>query len=106
MSTSVKPRYVHDCETSVYLGKFQRYDLYFDPQGGLPTVIARFGDEGHEYQSGMPFVGVVECLTEAARLAVAAGLVDANRRTGGGEGLTIAEQFSKIDKGGEYLSRG
>lgn len=48
-----KPRYTHDCEKCMYLGNFEKYDLYWCMQGvNIPTVIARYGDEGSEYTSG------------------------------------------------------
>jgi hypothetical protein len=48
-----KPRYQHDCDCCEYLGQSFNYDLYFC--GGEPTVILRYGDEGHEYCSGLNF---------------------------------------------------
>lgn len=58
----MKPRFVHDCSRCKYLGSlFLRvsdcpgwYDLYScDQSGTMPTVIARYGDEGSEYMSGL-----------------------------------------------------
>lgn len=54
------PTYTHDCDACLFLGtmthKGSAHDLYFCPNGGPgPTVIARFGDEGHEYGSGLIF---------------------------------------------------
>ena len=47
-------RYKHDCSRCKPLGTAAEYDLYFCSQtGNLPTVIARYGDEGHEYGSGL-----------------------------------------------------
>ena len=44
----------HDCDNCKFLGMFKDYDLYFCNQGGnIPTVIARYGNEGHEYLSGI-----------------------------------------------------
>jgi len=55
----------HDCGGCVLIqggyryngnnGERGIYDLYFCKQGALgrPTVIARFGNEGHEYSSGI-----------------------------------------------------
>jgi hypothetical protein len=59
-----KPEYEHDCENCVFLGhivekgpsgrRAQSYDLYYCTQAPLiPTVIARYGDEGAEYSSGL-----------------------------------------------------
>ena len=46
------PRYQHYCDNCIFLAKFNEYDLYFCPQGGDPTVIARFGTDG-DYLSGI-----------------------------------------------------
>ena len=56
-----KPQYQHDCNKCKFLGRFRSegtdYDLYFCKQGTgtNPTVIARFGDDGPQYASGMMF---------------------------------------------------
>lgn len=58
------PIYKHDSDCCTYLGRYKApdplrkhgiadYDLYYCPQGNLPTVILRYGDEGWEYHSGM-----------------------------------------------------
>lgn len=48
------PRFQHDCDNCIYLGQHEEYDLYYCTQGGdWPTVIARYGDEGSEYTSGL-----------------------------------------------------
>lgn len=47
-------RYVHDCENCTYLGEFGTFDLYHCDTGtAFPTVIARYGNEGENYKSGM-----------------------------------------------------
>ncbi len=76
------PQFVHDCDRCVFLGRYQHgdgvnYDLYYADHGGLPdTVIARFGDEGSEYQSGLSFAdGTLAELTEAKRRAIEKGLM-------------------------------
>jgi hypothetical protein len=46
------PRYPHDCTSCRYLGHVLAFDLYVCPQGGLPTVVARYGAEGPAYASG------------------------------------------------------
>lgn len=61
-------RHQHDCDKCISLGEHNEYDLYYCEQGGLPTVIARFGPEG-EYKSGMCFILVDPDLKEAARRA-------------------------------------
>ena len=79
---AMEARFQHDCSKCVFLGQYNEFDLYVCPGGGHSTVIARFGDDGPEYQSGMAFVGVLDELTEAARRAVAKGLLDPSIRIG------------------------
>ena len=52
------PIYQHDCKRCTYLGSCEyegrSYDLYSCDQWGLEeTVVARFGDDGPDYMSGM-----------------------------------------------------
>jgi hypothetical protein len=75
-----KPWYKHDCSACKFLGCHYEYDLYWCPQPmvNVPTVIARFGDEGWEYTSGMPSASFREQLpddpkVEAWRRAKARG---------------------------------
>jgi hypothetical protein len=50
----MKPRYTHDCDRCKPLGTAAEYDLYFCLQtGDFPTVIARYGNDGWEYTSGI-----------------------------------------------------
>jgi len=49
-----KPRFKHDCDTCIFLGRFKRYDLYIHIEEPK-TVIARYGSDGPEYVSGMNF---------------------------------------------------
>lgn len=69
------PRYQHDCEKCKALGKFAEYDLYFceTDLGSHPTVIARYGDEGHEYTSGLLFADFDPAIAEAKKRAIANG---------------------------------
>lgn len=55
-----KPRYIHDCDTCVFLGQYKEYDLYFC--SNEPTIICRYSDDGPDYSSGLVFgvVGPVE----------------------------------------------
>jgi hypothetical protein len=49
-------RYQHDCNNCIFLGHYKEYDLYYCPsdRGAIySTVIARYGNEGHEYASGI-----------------------------------------------------
>lgn len=49
----VRPRYLHDCDTCVFLGHFEEYDLYFCPARLFSTVVARFSGEIADYTSGL-----------------------------------------------------
>jgi hypothetical protein len=72
------PLYRHDCDNCTFLGRFDDnerlviFDLYYCPQSTLATVVARFGDESHEYLSG-PFE--TPELLEARLRAKARGLL-------------------------------
>lgn len=66
-------RYPHDCSQCVFLGLYQEYDLYYCPQIGLPTVLARYGHEGHEYYSGLGLS--MQPLIEAQSRAIDRGLL-------------------------------
>lgn len=71
------PRYIHDCENCVFLGQHDEYDLYFCKQGcDADTVIARYGDEGARYTSGLPLARVLPELAEAKRRAIERGLLE------------------------------
>lgn len=71
------PRYEHDGEESTYLGRYDQFDLYFDPQTGLfPTVIARHGD-GSQYVSGIAQANHLLPLRVARGLAEARELLPA-----------------------------
>lgn len=73
----MKPRYEHNCDVCTFLGTHEEYDLYFCPQSGMPTVIARYGNEGANYMSGLSFAqpDVNKILYEAKLLAVKQGLL-------------------------------
>lgn len=62
---SDRPTYRHDCVACTFLGCFRGHDLYYCEQHGLPTVIARYGDEGSAYTSGMALADVDPILAEA-----------------------------------------
>lgn len=72
-------RYKHDCESCVELSECGKYDLYYCEQSviGVPTLIARYGDVGHEYSTyNVALIGVPidEPFVTAYRAAVARGL--------------------------------
>lgn len=53
-----KPRFRHDCSTCIYVGQDEKHDFYicrgdawWDDKTPNPTLIARYGPQGHEYLS-------------------------------------------------------
>lgn len=76
VSDEEKPLFRHDCDKCTFLGRHAGHDLYFCPQGGLvPTVIARFGDDGPDYVSGLPLADAIPEIAEAKRRAKEKGLL-------------------------------
>lgn len=78
------PHFTHDCERCRFLGSCEcrgrPYDLYACRTGGItgPTVIARYGDEGADYSSGIEIAfaeGLDSPLAEAIRRCVALAAV-------------------------------
>ena len=69
-----KPKFDHDCDNCQYVGNFKEYDLYFC--NTTPTVIARYGNEGSEYASGMVFATPegIESLYQAKLKSIELGL--------------------------------
>ena len=74
-SQKTKPRFTHDCDRCTFLGQDGKHDLYYCPQGSFPTVIARYGNDGPDYTSGMSLVDIVPALKEAKRRAIEKGLI-------------------------------
>jgi hypothetical protein len=73
--------YQHDCERCVYLGSTtggKTYDLYFCLEmEKYPIVLARYGDEGAEYTSGLSYsYGMSAPLTLARLAAIERGLLE------------------------------
>jgi hypothetical protein len=70
-----KPTYTHDCEECKSLGtvhvKDETYDLYVCTKFSAerPSLIARYGNEGHEYYSNT--VGAVSPEFSAAAIRIA-----------------------------------
>lgn len=51
-----EPVYKHDCHACVFLGRYHSHDLYIcQPGEPVGTIIARHGNEGPDYGSGMEF---------------------------------------------------
>jgi hypothetical protein len=75
-----KPRFAHDCERCTFLGRFDEYDLYFCGSTVSvtgTTVIARWGNDGPEYSSGLELAQAGKCpeLIEAMSRAQDRGLL-------------------------------
>lgn len=71
-----KPQYKHNCDKCRFLGPHEDLDLYFCLQGGgLPTVIARYGDNEPDYKSGLHTADYDDDLGEARKRAVEAGFL-------------------------------
>lgn len=74
-----KPRYTHDCTGCIFLGLWANFDLYYC-KGSSPirtTVIARYGDKGPEYASGLEVArtGKMPELAAALKRAIGRGFV-------------------------------
>jgi len=75
------PLFKHDCACCIYLGEFDGEDLYYhgSEKDAMITVIARFGNQGGEYASGLVFgemekEDLTSSLGEAYRRAKMGGL--------------------------------
>lgn len=74
-SSLLVPVFEHDCDGCTFLGHVTGKDLWFCPQAGSPTVIARWSSDGPEYESMSPLsAGLSPALTAARNLAAARGL--------------------------------
>lgn len=74
MTQYQEPRHEHDCQDCAFLGWHGEHDLYFCPQHGCPTVIARFGENG-DYMSGLWATDYHPELAEAKKRAMEQGLL-------------------------------
>ena len=63
----------HDCDKCIPLGVIKGHDLYFCAQHGCATVVARYGDNGEDYYSGLSNMGV---LNIAQVIAIQCGLIE------------------------------
>lgn len=78
MTDTETPQYLHDCDSCIFLGRFEAdydYDLYYCGGNGWPTVVGRRSDDGSDYISGMIFAeqGHSPALVEARKRAIAMG---------------------------------
>ena len=69
------PLYTHDCEMCLFLGIYEGMDLYFCPQLGNPTLVARRSSDGADYTSGVEFVESVPALAIARLRAQTLGFL-------------------------------
>ena len=95
--------YNHDCDKCIFIDTIEVDDVLYDAYAGCDTVIARYGNEGYEYLSGYPSIGVCPVLTKVAQLAVTKGLLDPNHRTGRAGAGTIGQEI--MDNGLPYQYR-
>jgi hypothetical protein len=66
------PQYRHDCGACRFLGHYKDSDLYYcDQWSELPTVIARWGSDGWQYQSGLEFGRAMTQVKPNSPMAVA-----------------------------------
>jgi hypothetical protein len=78
--SSDTPQFTHDCTNCTFLGRYEHegkpHDLYYCGQAvHWPTVVARSGDDGPDYCSGMIFAEQgIQPYAEALRRAVERGL--------------------------------
>lgn len=70
-------RFQHDCDKCKPLGTMGRFDLYYCNQVGMSTVIARFGDDGPEYMSGMNSGNMVLKIAQA--MAIEHGYISTSK---------------------------
>lgn len=76
-----KHRYSHDCNSCIFLGQYEEYDLYFCGKKGGKTImeatlIARSGSDGPDYISGLIFRNSIPAIGEAFVRACDAGLLN------------------------------
>lgn len=71
----MEPKFSNSSDAREFLGHFQEHDLYFDPQMGIPTIIARFGEDPPDYVSGLDFADTNPVIAEGKRIAIERGLL-------------------------------
>jgi hypothetical protein len=80
---TLEPKYKHDCKECVFLGtvpdpQANFCDLYAHWIEKQRTVIARYGNEPHQYLSGIPMISYYPALKEALTRAINLGIVPKN----------------------------
>lgn len=90
-----RPQWAHDCDDCVFLGQHDDVDLYYcEAKGPGITLIARHSDEPSDYNSGLCFISSIPVITEAARRAVAKGLLHKHTPTGKCGGETVEQALA------------
>ena len=70
----MKPKFIHDCAQCKFLAHKDGHDLYFCEQNGFgPTVVARYGNDGSDYTSGLEGAQVDPIISNAKLLALRHG---------------------------------
>lgn len=64
------PYYTHDCKACQFVGRLDLYDIYICPQGGNPTIVARYANKGPDYLSGqrLTIAGIILELSAMTQL--------------------------------------
>jgi hypothetical protein len=74
------PIYAHNCSLCRYLGHFRAHDLYYckaqEAHYGMPTVIARWGNEGPDYVSSLALAPMDPILIQALVIVETGGAAD------------------------------
>lgn len=75
------PQYTHDCDECVFLDHYNGHDLYFCKRDSCgPTVIARYGNLGESYRSGLNASLPDKELRVAKTLAIVRGLIKEKKK--------------------------
>lgn len=101
-SLAYRPAYKHDCDDCLFLGHWQGLDLYFCPNE--PTVIARGGDEGPNYTSGLNCEP--PALVEAQERAVRLGFVAQGPATRYVTVYELGREYGGPEEGGWWYDTG
>lgn len=87
------PQYEHNCSACTFLGRHNNVDLYFCANG--PTLIARYSSYAPNYSSGLPFISSFPDIKEAAKRALAKGLISTDQTTGKCGGETVGQALEE-----------
>lgn len=83
---TASPKWKHDCPYCKYLGAApdidgSQMDLYVCERQVTKTVLARYGNQGHQYLSGLTAAASDPHLAEAKRRAIAQGFLSDDQRS-------------------------